>query len=85
MSYAGQSRTRDGRQLIVALHGSKPIPIGTFKSIIEGSGLDVEDFRLTYPRRKQLAQWSPRPQREWGSASSLSDQRGDSGKGSERV
>jgi len=27
------------------MHGSKPIPIGTLKSIIEGSGLDVEDFR----------------------------------------
>ncbi len=30
---------------IVAMHGSKPIPIGTLKSIIEGSGLDVEEFR----------------------------------------
>jgi len=29
----------------VAVHGSKPIPIGTLKSIIEGSGLDVGDFR----------------------------------------
>jgi len=27
------------------MHGNKPIPIGTLKSIIEGSGLDVEDFR----------------------------------------
>jgi hypothetical protein len=34
-----------GRQVIVAMHGNKPIPIGTLKSIIEGSGLDVENFR----------------------------------------
>jgi hypothetical protein len=27
------------------MHGSKPIPVGTLKSNIEGSGLDVEDFR----------------------------------------
>ena len=38
-------RHENGRQVIVAMHGSKPIPIGTLKSIIEGSGLDVEDFR----------------------------------------
>ena len=38
-------RHPNGRQVIVAMHGSKPIPIGTLKSIIEGSGLDVEDFR----------------------------------------
>jgi predicted RNA binding protein YcfA (HicA-like mRNA interferase family) len=31
--------------VIVAMHGSKPIPIGTLKSIVEGSGLDVKDFR----------------------------------------
>jgi predicted RNA binding protein YcfA (HicA-like mRNA interferase family) len=35
----------NGRQVIVADHGSKPIPIGTPKSIIEGSGLDLELFR----------------------------------------
>jgi predicted RNA binding protein YcfA (HicA-like mRNA interferase family) len=29
----------------MADHGSKPIPIGTLKSIIEGSGLSVDDFR----------------------------------------
>ena len=34
-----------GRQLIVPMHGNKPIPIGTLKNIIEGSGLDVELFR----------------------------------------
>ncbi len=34
-----------GRQVIVADHGNKPIPIGTLKSIIEGSKLGVEDFR----------------------------------------
>ena len=33
------------RQVIVAMHGSKPIPIGTPKSIVDGSGLDVEQFR----------------------------------------
>ncbi len=38
-------RHENGRQVIVAMHGSKPIPIGTLKSIIEGSGLDAEDFR----------------------------------------
>jgi predicted RNA binding protein YcfA (HicA-like mRNA interferase family) len=38
-------RDSDGRQVIVADHGSNPIPIGTLKSIIEGSGLSVEDFR----------------------------------------
>ena len=38
-------RHTNGRQVIVAMHGSKPIPLGTLKSIIEGSGLDVEDFR----------------------------------------
>jgi len=27
------------------MHGNKSIPIGTLKSIVEGSGLDVEDFR----------------------------------------
>ena len=35
----------NGRQVIVAMHGNKPIPIGTLKSIVEGSGLAVEEFR----------------------------------------
>ena len=35
----------NGRQVIVAMHGNKPIPIGTLKSIIEGSGLSMDDFR----------------------------------------
>jgi predicted RNA binding protein YcfA (HicA-like mRNA interferase family) len=35
----------NGRQVIVPMHGSKPIPIGTLKSIIEGSGLTADDFR----------------------------------------
>jgi len=35
----------DGRQVIVAQHGSKPIPIGTLKHIIQGSGLGADDFR----------------------------------------
>ena len=38
-------RHEDGRQVIVADHGSKPILIGTPKSIIEGSKLNAEDFR----------------------------------------
>jgi predicted RNA binding protein YcfA (HicA-like mRNA interferase family) len=38
-------RHANGRQVIVAMHGSKPVPIGTLKSIIQGSGLDVDDFR----------------------------------------
>ena len=38
-------RHANGRQVIVAMHGNKPIPIGTLKSIVEGSGLDVDGFR----------------------------------------
>jgi predicted RNA binding protein YcfA (HicA-like mRNA interferase family) len=38
-------RHADGRQVIVADHGSKPIPIGTLKSIIAGAKLSVEEFR----------------------------------------
>jgi predicted RNA binding protein YcfA (HicA-like mRNA interferase family) len=38
-------RHSDGRQVIVANHGSKPIPIGTLKSIIAGSKLKVDSFR----------------------------------------
>ena len=38
-------RHPDGRQVIVADHGSKLVPIGTLKSIIEGSKLKVDDFR----------------------------------------
>jgi len=38
-------RHANGRRVIVAMHGSKPIPIGTLKSIIEGSGLAPDDFR----------------------------------------
>jgi predicted RNA binding protein YcfA (HicA-like mRNA interferase family) len=38
-------RHANGRQVIVAMHGNKPIPIGTLKSIIEGSGLDADVFR----------------------------------------
>jgi len=37
-------RNAEGRQVIVPFHGSKPIPIGTLKSIIEGSGLRPEEF-----------------------------------------
>jgi predicted RNA binding protein YcfA (HicA-like mRNA interferase family) len=38
-------RHSNGRQVIVAMHGNKPIPTGTLKSIIEGAGLTAEDFR----------------------------------------
>jgi predicted RNA binding protein YcfA (HicA-like mRNA interferase family) len=38
-------RHANGRQVIVAMHGHKPIPIGTLKSIIDGSGLEIECFR----------------------------------------
>lgn len=38
-------RHANGRQVIVAMHGNKPIPIGTLKSIVEGSRIDVEEFR----------------------------------------
>jgi len=38
-------RHANGRQVIVPMHGSKPIPIGTLKSIIEGSGLAADEFR----------------------------------------
>jgi len=38
-------RHLNGRQVIVAMHGKKLIPIGKLKSIIEGSGLSVDDFR----------------------------------------
>ncbi len=38
-------RHENGRQVIVAMHARKTIPIGTLKSIIEGSGLDVDAFR----------------------------------------
>jgi predicted RNA binding protein YcfA (HicA-like mRNA interferase family) len=38
-------RHPDGRQVIVPDHGSKAIPIGTLKSIIEGSNLSADDFR----------------------------------------
>ena len=38
-------RHANGRQVIVAVHGNKLIPRGTLKSIIEESGLYVDDFR----------------------------------------
>jgi predicted RNA binding protein YcfA (HicA-like mRNA interferase family) len=38
-------RHPDGRQVIVANHRNKPIPVGTLKSIIKGSELSVEEFR----------------------------------------
>lgn len=38
-------RHTNGRQVIVAMHGNKPIPIGTLKSVIECSRLSADDFR----------------------------------------
>ncbi|MCE0497725.1 MAG: type II toxin-antitoxin system HicA family toxin [Methylacidiphilales bacterium] len=38
-------RHQNGRQVIVPMHGAKNIPIGTLKSIIDGSGLPVDVFR----------------------------------------
>jgi predicted RNA binding protein YcfA (HicA-like mRNA interferase family) len=38
-------RHSNGRQVIVPMHGPKPIPIGTLKNIVDGSGLDLEEFR----------------------------------------
>jgi len=38
-------RHPDARQVIVPMHGSKSIPIGTLKSIMRGSGLITDDFR----------------------------------------
>jgi predicted RNA binding protein YcfA (HicA-like mRNA interferase family) len=38
-------RHADGRQVIVAMHGNKSIPIGTLNSIIEGSEIAVEEFQ----------------------------------------
>jgi len=37
-------RHANGRQVIVAVHGKKAVPVGTLKSIIEGSGLTVDGF-----------------------------------------
>jgi predicted RNA binding protein YcfA (HicA-like mRNA interferase family) len=48
---AGQSGSHQkwrhpaGRQVIVPMHGAKPIPIGTLKSIVDGSGIDAGEFR----------------------------------------
>ncbi|MGA2051760.1 MAG: type II toxin-antitoxin system HicA family toxin [Opitutales bacterium] len=38
-------RHADGRQVIVAMHGNKPIPLGTLRSIVKGSGLGTDAFR----------------------------------------
>lgn len=37
--------TTAGHQVIVPMHGSKPIPVGTLHNIIKGSGLGVDLFR----------------------------------------
>jgi len=33
------------RLAVVPVHGSQPIPFGTLRSIIEGAGLTVDEFR----------------------------------------
>jgi predicted RNA binding protein YcfA (HicA-like mRNA interferase family) len=38
-------RHTNGQQVIVPMHGNKPIPIGTMKSIVQGAGLTADDFR----------------------------------------
>ena len=38
-------RHNNGRQVIVPVHGSKIVPLGTLKNIIEGSGIELEKFR----------------------------------------
>jgi predicted RNA binding protein YcfA (HicA-like mRNA interferase family) len=38
-------RHPNGPQVIVAMHGNKPIPLGTLRSIVKGSGLGTEAFR----------------------------------------
>ena len=38
-------RNLEGKQVIVADHGNKPIPIGTLKSIIAGSEIPIDEFR----------------------------------------
>jgi predicted RNA binding protein YcfA (HicA-like mRNA interferase family) len=53
-------RHPSGRQVIVATHGNKPIPIGTLKSIIEGSGLTPEDFDNQI-RRRQIFRFRAKP------------------------
>lgn len=48
---AGQSgshqkwrNARSGKQVIVAYHRGKVLPLGTMKSIIEGSGISLSDW-----------------------------------------
>ena len=35
-----------GKQVIVPYHKGKQLPLGTIRSIIEGSGIPEEEFRL---------------------------------------
>ena len=35
----------DGPQVIVPVHGKKILPIGTLKSIIDGSGIPLDSFK----------------------------------------
>ena len=38
--------TNTGKQVIVPYHKGKQLPLGTIKSIIDGSGITEEEFRL---------------------------------------
>jgi predicted RNA binding protein YcfA (HicA-like mRNA interferase family) len=50
-SLAGQSgshqkwrNARDGKQVIVAYHRGRVLPLGTMRSIIEGSGISLAEW-----------------------------------------
>jgi len=45
MEVIKNGKTPNALQVIVPAHGTKIVPIGTLKSIIDGSGLDVSDFQ----------------------------------------
>jgi predicted RNA binding protein YcfA (HicA-like mRNA interferase family) len=52
-SLAGQSgshqkwrNARDGKQVIVASHRGRVLPLGTMRSIIEGSGISLPEWKL---------------------------------------
>lgn len=34
-----------GKQVIIPIHKSKDLPLGTLKSIIDGSGIPADEFR----------------------------------------
>ena len=44
-SYQKWRHPDSGKQVIVSYHKGKQLPIGTLRSIIDGSGIPEEDFR----------------------------------------